>query len=317
LDDELFACIVKSDGISIVRNISHWPTTKTHIAAARFQIAAAKYGSAYMSKHSDALSRRACTALKKLYDSVWAPLETVLAGCTSVIVVPSEQLGTIQFSSLHDGERFLVERLSLAVAPSAQNARRGLERAAKRPVRALTLGESSYLAHAEAEAIFVGSLFPDAVVLVGPDANSSAFARESKDVDVIHIACHGHFRSDNPAFSALHFVDAPFTALDAQALRIRADIVMLSACESSVAENATGDEILGLVRGFLLAGASRVIASLWEIDDAVTKEFTNVFYIALQSGDRPVTALRKAQLQIKRDYPHPFYWAPFLLHGGW
>ncbi len=93
--------------------------------------------------------------------------------------------------------------------------------------------------------------------------------------------------------------------------------MVLSACETAVAEQASGDEMVGLVRAFLVAGASRVVASLWPVDDRVTSSFMTRFYGALSRGMGPAAALREAQGAIRREHPHPSFWAAFTLYGGW
>lgn len=316
LDDELFACIVKAEAILVVRNLSHWASAKNAIDDVRFQVGAPQFGMVSQGRHEQLLQARVQAAQKTLYDLVFAPLEREVADCTRLIVVPSEQLGVIQFAALHDGECFLVDRFEITTAASAQSAIRTLRETLGLARSVLALGESSQLANADAEARFVANLFPEAIIKVGAEASAKSLTDESRNVDVIHLACHGTFRSDNPAFSALHLADSTFTANDAEALSIRASVVVLSACESGVVQNASGDEMLGLVRGFLIAGAARVVASLWMVEDAVTRQFMMGFYTALQSGERPASALRHAQQLIKREKSHPFYWAPFVLYGG-
>jgi CHAT domain-containing protein len=75
--------------------------------------------------------------------------------------------------------------------------------------------------------------------------------------------------------------------------------------------------MVGLVRAFLIAGASRVLASLWPVDDAVTAGFMSHFYRALRHGAAPAAALREAQQAVRREHAHPLYWAAFTLYGGW
>ena len=135
--------------------------------------------------------------------------------------------------------------------------------------------------------------------------------------DVLHLACHAQFRSDNPRFSALHLHDAALTVDQAEALALKACTVVLSACETGLAEQDTGDEMVGLVRGFLVAGASRVLASLWPVEDQLTAGFMARFYGALRAGERPAKALRRAQLATRAERPHPYMWAAFALYGGW
>ena len=141
--------------------------------------------------------------------------------------------------------------------------------------------------------------------------------RTRRGADVVHLACHARFRTDNPVFSALHLHDGPLTAGLAESLELRAGIVVLSACETGLAEQGSGDEMVGLVRAFLVAGAARVLASLWPVDDAVTAVFMASFYGALGRGQTPAAALQQAQAQLRQQHPHPFHWAAFMLHGGW
>jgi CHAT domain-containing protein len=181
----------------------------------------------------------------------------------------------------------------------------------------LALGESSHLPHAAHEAVFVAGLFPQGEAFVGAQATLENLRANAGKADVIHLACHAQFRSDNPMFSALHLRDGALTVELAEALSLRAGTVVLSACETGLAEAGNGNEAIGLVRAFLVAGAARVLASLWPVDDAVTASFMARFYAALCRGLAPAEALRVAQAEVRREHPHPFYWAAFTLHGGW
>ena len=98
---------------------------------------------------------------------------------------------------------------------------------------------------------------------------------------------------------------------------MRPAIVVLSGCETGVHDLGSGDETVGLVRAFMVAGAARVVASLWPVDDVVAAVFMARFYASLRHGDAPATALRLAQTDVMREHPHPFFWAAFTLHGGW
>jgi CHAT domain-containing protein len=102
-----------------------------------------------------------------------------------------------------------------------------------------------------------------------------------------------------------------------ESLALRPGIVVLSACETGLAEQGSGDEMVGLVRAFLVAGAARVLASLWPVDDEITALFMARFYGALRDRQTSAAALRQAQAELMRQHPHPFYWAAFTLHGGW
>jgi len=148
-------------------------------------------------------------------------------------------------------------------------------------------------------------------------ATSEALRRNSADVDVIHVACHAQFRSDNPLFSSLVFSDGWFTARDAYRLKLNCGLVTLSACETGMNAVAPGDELMGLARGFLSAGSSTVMMSLWTIDDEATAELMTRFYRELAVTKSPAAALRAAQTDLLKQKPHPFFWSPFILVGRW
>jgi CHAT domain-containing protein len=94
-------------------------------------------------------------------------------------------------------------------------------------------------------------------------------------------------------------------------MRLSADLVTLSACQTALSKVESGDDVVGLVQGFLFAGARNVVASLWDVADAATSDLMASFYSNLrQSGSVP-EALRTAQLSTMRAYPNPFYWAAF------
>jgi CHAT domain-containing protein len=106
-----------------------------------------------------------------------------------------------------------------------------------------------------------------------------------------------------------------------EALRLSARLVVLSGCETAGGDEAGraagGDEWVGLVRAFLLAGAGRVVASLWPVDDRITAGFMARLYAALAAGRPPAAALRSAQLAVRAEHPQPIHWAAFALFGGW
>ncbi|HSI61408.1 MAG TPA: CHAT domain-containing protein, partial [Ideonella sp.] len=215
------------------------------------------------------------------------------------------------------GRQALAQRHQLAFAPSAQAALHGLRRHPGAPREALVLAESSRLLHAAGEAACVAALFTSSRCFVDAQATLQALQAHAGEADLIHLACHAQFRSDNPSFSALHLHDGALSAELAETLRLRPGMVVLSGCETGLAGGGGGDEMVGLVRAFLVAGAARVLASLWPVDDAVTRLFMQAFYGALRQGRAPAEALGSAQAAVMRQHPHPFHWAAFALYGGW
>lgn len=145
----------------------------------------------------------------------------------------------------------------------------------------------------------------------------------------LHFATHGFLNSRSPELSGLAFslVDDQgqpqngFLRLhDIFNLDLRAELVVLSACQTGLGEQVRGEGVVGLTRGFLYAGAKRVVVSLWNVDDEGTAILMSRFYEAmLKDGQEPATALRTAQLSLwaQPEWQAPYYWAAFTLQGEW
>ena len=315
-NDELFACVLTPAGVTLHRDLSSWCQVLNALRAARFQMETLANGSAPVRQHMETLTHRALVRMQQLHALVWAPLADTLENCRRLLVVPHGPLGWLPFAALHDGSVALAERFELAVVPSAQLAMRGYLRQPLAPQQVLVLGESSRLLHAAEEAKFVGSLFDDAKVFIGEQATLAVMHDHVGHADVVHLACHAQFRTDNPKFSALHLYDGALTVELAETLQLRPGLVVLSACETGLSELGLGDEMVGLVRAFMIAGTARVLATAWPIDDSHAAQFMASFYGARCRGQAPAAALRQAQMEIRRESPHPFYWAAFTLYGG-
>jgi tetratricopeptide (TPR) repeat protein len=317
LDDELLACIVTRAGVSLHRHLAAWGEVLEAMRAARFQIETLRHGRAPVAAHFETLTRRTHIRLERLHALLIAPLLPQLVDKRRLLIVPCGPLAALPFGALSDGRLVLSATHDVALVPSACLALRGLSAAASRPRRAVAFGESSRLVHAGSEARGVAALFPEGRAFIGADASLATLRREAPGADVVHLACHAQFRTDNPAFSALHLHDAALSVDQIGGLSLKPCIVVLSACETGLASQGGGEEQIGLVRAFLAAGASRVVASLWPVDDHVTARFMQLFYGVLLDGQAPATALRMAQTQLRNEHPHPFHWAAFVLHGGW
>jgi CHAT domain-containing protein len=152
-------------------------------------------------------------------------------------------------------------------------------------------------------------------VLGDAEATTEALRSASSGCYALHLACHGLFRSDNPMFSSLKLHDGWLTAADVMQLDLAGALVTLSACESGRNEVFAGDELMGLMRAFLGVGASTLVVSQWLVQDEAAASLMEKYYARLGEGLGPAQALRAAQLAIKDEYPHPYYWAPFVLVG--
>ena len=109
--------------------------------------------------------------------------------------------------------------------------------------------------------------------------------------------------------------DKILTTTDIFGLDLEANLVVLSACNTAVGELSGGDEIVGMSQAFMYAGSLSVLASLWSVSDVSTPKLMVLFCRNLREGQPEALALQNAQVRLMEDYPHPFYWAPFVLIG--
>lgn len=261
---------------------------------------------------------------RRVYRRLVAPLEDRLATKT-LLVVPHGILHYVPFAALHDGRGYLLDRFGVRYVPSASVLPYLVRRKAPPARRLLALGDPDVgdarydLKFAEAEVQAVATTFTDARVLVRKEATKEAFARLAEGASHIHFAGHGRFDSDDPLASGLMLAGARpgdgFLSLgELYSLQLDADLVTLSACETGLGKIQNGDDVVGLARGFLYAGARTIVASLWRVDDQATSYLMARFYENLETRNKR-DALRAAQLATKDRYPHPFFWAAFELTG--
>ena len=149
------------------------------------------------------------------------------------------------------------------------------------------------------------------------------------DYQIVHFATHGLINNQHPDLSGvvLSLVDEQGRAqngflrlYDIYNLKLNADLVVLSACQTALGKEIKGEGLVGLTRGFMYAGAPRVVATLWRIDDRAGADMMRRFYESmLKDGLRPAAALRAAQISMLRDrrWHAPHFWAPFTIQGEW
>ena len=158
-------------------------------------------------------------------------------------------------------------------------------------------------------------LLPKARVFVGAEAREDKLRQYGSSAGKIHIAAHGIFRADNPKFSSLRLGDSWVLLFDIFNLQLGAELTTLSACETGMNAVWEGDELLGLAGGFLYAGTPSLVVSLWTVNDRSTAQLMRRFYQGLKSGFSKSRAIQEAVLEVKARFPHPYYWAPFILMG--
>ncbi len=264
------------------------------------------------------------TPSQKLYDRLIRPLEASLTQ-KKLLIVAHGALHYLPFNALETGNTYLIDRYSLRQLPSASVLQFLQGRPTSPAVSVLALGNPDLgnpkydLKSAQDEVEGIAKDFPRAKVLIRKEATKTAFKTLGPQFSYIHFATHGRFDPDRPLHSGLLLAkdnqNGGFLSLgELYSLRLHADLVTLSACDTGLGKIRNGDDVVGLTRGFFYAGSNTIVASLWEVDDQATSCLMEQFYTALKTNNKE-KALRQAQLATRKKYNHPYYWAAFELTG--
>ncbi len=323
LGDRLAAFVVTRAGARVVRNLAPSADVADLVESVQFQMARATRPGALDGARAATLLADVRRQLAQLHLAVAEPLREHLGGRTRWYIAPHGPLHGAPLHALWDGTCYACEAAEFVYTPSASLlvGQTESEKAnLKGGAGGLVVGVSDELApQIEREAREIAQrCLPGSILLLGGAATIGEVRRRAGTVDVLHFACHGWYSSRHPLSSGLKLADGWLTVRDICDLRLRARLVTLSGCETGRTQVTTGNELFGLLRGFLAAGARSILASLWLAGDRVTAELMPRFYdLWLGSGSvgGAAAALRQAQLEILRRRPHPADWAPFILVG--
>jgi CHAT domain-containing protein/tetratricopeptide (TPR) repeat protein len=296
---------------------------------------------------------------RRLYDLLLRPAEPALAKADRWLIAPDGPLQALPFAALLNGGHYLIEHKPIhLVASAAVYKEIRAERAEKPPAAAIEMlaaGDPHYpgglaasdpqvqgalrrglrldpLPATHGEIVAISKLFPHGRALLGRDATEEAVKSLAPQAWRLHLACHGVLDERFPLNSglALSIPETPgeggengllqaWEVLDE--LRLHADLVTLSACDSGLGKDMGGEGLVGLVRAFQFAGARSVLATLWSVSDVSTERLMERFYTYLRQGRTKDVALQAAQLDLLRaksgKLAHPYHWAGFALHGDW
>jgi len=263
---------------------------------------------------SGSLTPLANRVLNRLYSQLIEPLMLHLYSPRKLIIVPYGVLHYLPFHILHDGSEYLIQKYEVVILPAAGLA---TQPALRREPGALILANSweGRLPHTLAEAQMIQRLF-GGTLCAGEAANRAAL--QTMPTQILHIATHGEHRLDQPDLSYLQLADGQLYADDTLQQDMSYELVTLSACETGIANVAASDELIGLGRGFLYAGAGALLVSLWQVSDTSTLYFMEQMYKALRMGRSKSAAIREAQqyMMAEDGWQHPAFWGAFQLIGN-
>jgi len=287
-----------------------------------FQYSKFQFGPEYYQRHRGALLNGTQDILAQLGQKLIGPFREELSGVNVVIIIPHGPLHALPFHALRTGDRYLIETHAVSYAPSAAVLKYCWDKPSagtNAPIagKPLLVGMPDERASHVAEEIHsLSKLLKGAEVLLSGQATFEQVRRSASDSGIFHIAAHGLFRPEAPLLSSIRLADGWFAVQDIYDLTLKASLVTLSACETGLGHDAGGDDMVGMVRGFLYAGASSLLVSLWMVDDESMTFLVTEFYSQWLAGSPKAQALRAAQLSLMNQYEHPYYWAPLVMVGN-
>jgi len=245
-----------------------------------------------------------------------------------LLIVPHDVLHYLPYQALMSAQgQYLIQAYPIYYLSSASLIQFTQEkrRAKREGERALVLanpdlGDEAYnLRFAEREAKEIARVYPRSVIYVRAEATKPRAIALSPEYNLLHFAVHGDLKEDDPLNSGLLLAgeggkDERLTVREIFSLNLKADMVVLSACETALGKISNGDEVIGLTRAFIYAGTPSVIATLWKVNDQASYELMREFYSNLRTETKS-EAIRQAQLKTMTEFPQPFYWAAYELTG--
>ena len=258
----------------------------------------------------------------ELYRVLFAPLAPHVRH-RNLVIVPHGVLHFLPFSALWDekGKRYLGDAYALSYSPSATTLKFARSRGARAVGPALVAGDpGGSLPQAAKEARAIAALY-GTKPLLGGAATEGAVVTEAGQAGILHLAAHATLNAVNPLFTRIELApdgehEGNLEMHEVFGLDLsKTGLVVLSACSTQMGKLTAGDELEGLTRAFIYAGTPAVMASLWDVQDDSTSFFMTRFYTHLRRGIGRAEALRLAQMETRKRFPHPYQWAAFVLTG--
>ena len=310
-----YACLVSREQLKIVP-VAEVMKVREKLRLLQLQLAKFRLGEEYIRALEGPLLRATQAHMEELYALLIAPIRTQLKA-EHLVIVPHSFLHYLPFHALSDGARYLIDDFTISYAPSGSIFALCQEKAIpSNGQESLVLAVPDARApHIEEEGRFVAQALGGARLFLGDEATEERLKEFGPKSRFIHVATHGYFRQDNPMFSSIRLGDSLLSLFDFYQLHLDTELVTLSGCGTGMNVVIGGDELIGLVRGLLYAGAQTLMVSLWEVHDQSTAEFMRDFYTFYRETANKSSALREALINLRKKRPHPYYWAAFALVG--
>jgi CHAT domain-containing protein len=278
---------------------------------------------------------RAADSARALYDVVLGPMRASLYGITELIIVPDGILWDLPFQALQPAAgRYLIEDAAISYAPSVTVLREAMRRRpqTRTAPALLAFGNPAGLEplpETETEVAQTAQIYgASSRIYIGADASEDRWKSEAPGFGVLHLATHGVLDNASPLYSHLALArpgpgdreDGLLEAWEIMNLPLRAQLVVLSGCETARGHVAPGEGIVGLMWAVFVAGAPATLVSQWAVESASATRLMVAFHQEWRGGQRDVSKARALQLAAMRvlktpGFEHPFYWAAFILGG--
>jgi CHAT domain-containing protein/Flp pilus assembly protein TadD len=285
---------------------------------------------------------------RELYSTLITPAESELRGIDAICVIPDSFLWNLPFQALMTGGgRYLIEDRALSYAHSLSvlnEMTKDKEDSTTKNSSLIAFGnpvigkdeerktELCPLPEAETEVTSIAKSFSSTSnkILIGREASEKTFKSLASQYSVIHLATHGVLDNRQPLYSRLLLTkteadvenDGLLEAREIMNMKLKADLAVLSACDTANGKISPGEGVMGMSWAFFLAGTRSMLVSQWKVNSSSTSQLMMNFYKALetpkaQSSDKKADALRQAALVLMKNqqYRHPFYWAGFVMIG--
>jgi CHAT domain-containing protein len=312
--DRVHAAVLTADDLQIYP-VTLLSRVENLIHLLQFQLGKFRLGQDYVQKFHGSLLAATNAHLAGLYRELVEPIRSRLQ-TDHLIVVPHGSLHHVPFHALATGTGYLIDELTVSYAPSASIfATCQAHPRSRRSGMAIFASPDANAPSIQEEASALSATLPEAELFLGPAATRAALQNAAENSRAIHIATHGHFRHDNPMFSGFRLGDGLVTLYDLRSFSLPVDLAVLSGCSTGMNAVTGGDELLGLERGLLSAGAATLLLSLWDLHDETTTSFMKSFYSSYLGNSSVIRGWADAIQHIRKSHPHPFYWAPFVVVG--
>ena len=252
--------------------------------------------------------------LRALYSELIEPVSHLMQG-ERLLIVPHGSLFYLPFHAFRVDDTFLADLFTVSYVPSAT-----AYHLTRLKQTAVTAGDGALILSCSSPgglelAATLAATISNVTVLSEDDVTEDAFREERPRARVIHLLTSGQMRDDNPMFSTVRFGRSSIHLFDLFQLRLESELVTVSGCSPGLRAEGKGNEIVGLVRSLLYAGARAVLTTLWSVDDSTWSSFARHFYPRVSRGDSLESALQASIASLRRERNDPRFWAPFVLFG--